>query len=138
VRRSIISPIPGVSEPRDPTAPRPLDVALKGLCPRCGARSLFAGWVRFADRCSACGLDISAFNVGDGPAAFLILILGAVIVAAAVTLELSLSPPFWVHMLIWIPVTAVAVVGALRISKAVLLALEYRNKAHEFRSGDAR
>jgi len=123
-----------VSEPRDPTAPRPLDVALKGLCPRCGARTLFAGWLRFADRCSACGLDISAFNVGDGPAAFLILILGAVIVAAAITLELSLSPPFWVHMLIWIPVTAIAVVGALRISKAALLALEYRNKAREFRS----
>lgn len=138
MRRSITSPIPGVSEPRDPAAPRPLDVALKGLCPRCGARTLFAGWVRFADRCSACGLDISAFNVGDGPAAFLILILGAVIVAAAITLELSLSPPFWVHMLIWIPVTAIAVVGALRISKAALLALEYRNKAREFRSGDAR
>jgi uncharacterized protein (DUF983 family) len=125
-------------EPRDPAAPRPLDVALKGLCPRCGARALFAGWVRFADRCSACGLDISAFNVGDGPAAFLILILGAVIVAAAITLELSLSPPFWVHVLLWIPLTAIAVVGALRISKAALLALEYRNKAREFRSGDSR
>nr|WP_066808060.1 DUF983 domain-containing protein [Sphingomonas asaccharolytica] len=127
-----------MSEPPDPAAPRSLDVALKGLCPRCGARTLFAGSVRFADRCSACGLDISAFNVGDGPAAFLILILGAVIVAAAITLELSLSPPFWVHMLIWIPVTAIAVVGALRVSKAGLLALEYRNKARGFRSGDAR
>jgi len=117
-----------------PAAVAPVQVALRGLCPRCGAPTLFSGWVRFADRCSACGLDISAFNVGDGPAAFLILILGAVIVAAAITLELSLSPPFWVHMLIWIPVTAIAVVGALRISKAALLALEYRNKAREFRS----
>jgi len=121
-----------------PAAVAPVQVALRGLCPRCGAPTLFSGWVRFADRCSACGLDISAFNVGDGPAAFLILILGGVIVAAAITLELSLSPPFWVHMLIWIPVTAIAVVGALRISKAALLALEYRNKAREFRSGDAR
>jgi uncharacterized protein (DUF983 family) len=126
-----------VSEPRDPTAPRPLDVALKGLCPRCGARTLFGGWVRFADRCSACGLDISAFNVGDGPAAFLILILGGAIVAAAITLELSLSPPFWVHVLLWIPLSAAAVLLALRVSKAGLLALEYRNKAREFRSGDA-
>ena len=127
-----------MSEQRDPAAPRPLDVVLKGLCPRCGARTLFAGWVRFADRCSACGLDISLFNVGDGPAAFLIMILGGAIVAAAITLELSLSPPFWVHVLLWIPVTALAVIGALRISKAALLALEYRNKAREFRSGDPR
>ncbi|HWU73246.1 MAG TPA: DUF983 domain-containing protein, partial [Sphingomonas sp.] len=116
----------------------PVQVALRGLCPRCGAPTLFSGWVRFADRCSACGLEISAFNVGDGPAAFLILIVGGAIVAAAIAVELSLSPPFWVHLLIWIPVSAVAVLLALRVSKAGLLALEYRNKAREFRSGDSR
>jgi uncharacterized protein (DUF983 family) len=121
-----------------PAAVAPVQVALRGLCPRCGAPTLFSGWVRFADRCSACGLDISAFNVGDGPAAFLILIVGGAIVAAAIALELSLSPPFWVHMLLWIPLSAVAVLLALRVSKAGLLALEYRNKAREFRSGDSR
>jgi uncharacterized protein (DUF983 family) len=117
-----------------PAAGAPVQVALRGLCPRCGAPTLFSGWVRFADRCSACALDISAFNVGDGPAAFLILILGGAIVAAAITLELSLSPPFWVHVLLWIPLSAAAVLLALRVSKAGLLALEYRNKAREFRS----
>lgn len=117
-----------------PAVVAPVQVALRGLCPRCGAPTLFSGWVRFADRCSACGLDISAFNVGDGPAAFLILILGGAIVAAAITLELSLSPPFWVHVLLWIPLSAAAVLLALRVSKAGLLALEYRNKAREFRS----
>jgi uncharacterized protein (DUF983 family) len=117
-----------------PAEVAPVQVALRGLCPRCGQPTLFAGWIRFADTCSACALDFSAFNVGDGPAAFLTLILGAIIVAAAITLELTVAPPIWVHMLIWIPVTAIAVVGALRISKAALLALEYRNKAREFRS----
>lgn len=121
-----------------PAAVAPVQVALRGLCPRCGKPTLFAGWIRFADKCSACGLDFSAFNVGDGPAAFLILILGAVIVAAAVSLELAVSPPLWVHMAIWIPVAALAVLGALRVSKAALLALEYRNKAREARGGDAR
>jgi uncharacterized protein (DUF983 family) len=120
-----------------PAAVAPVQVALRGLCPRCGAPTLFSGWVRFADRCSACGLDISVFNVGDGPAAFLILILGGAIVAAAITVELALSPPFWVHILLWIPLSAAAVLLALRVSKAALLALEYRNKAREFRSGDA-
>lgn len=117
-----------------PAEVAPVQVALRGLCPRCGAPTLFAGWARFADSCKACGLDFSTFNVGDGPAAFLTLILGAIIVAAAITLELTVAPPIWVHLLIWIPVTAIAVVGALRISKAALLALEYRNKAREFRS----
>lgn len=117
-----------------PVEVAPVQVALRGLCPRCGKPTLFASWLRFADRCSACGLDLSAFNVGDGPAALLILVLGGAIVAAAIALELSVSPPFWVHLLIWIPVTAIAVVGALRVSKAALLALEYRNKAREYRS----
>lgn len=117
-----------------PAAVAPVQVALRGLCPCCGKPTLFASWLRFADRCSACGLDLSAFNVGDGPAALLILVLGGAIVAAAIALELSVSPPFWVHLLIWIPVTAIAVVGALRVSKAALLALEYRNKAREYRS----
>jgi len=117
-----------------PAVVAPVQVALRGLCPRCGKPTLFAGWIRFADTCSGCALDFAAFNVGDGPAAFLTLILGAMIVAAAITLELTVAPPIWVHMLIWIPLTAVAVIGALRISKAALLALEYRNKAREFRS----
>lgn len=110
-----------------------MQVALKGLCPQCGAKTLFAGVARFADSCPACGLDFSSFNVGDGPAAFLTLIIGTVIVALAITLELTLHPPLWVHMLIWIPVTAAAVMAALRLAKGALIAAEYRNAAREGR-----
>lgn len=109
------------------------DAALKGLCPRCGAPTLFAGWLRFAERCSACGLDFSRFNVGDGPAAFLTLILGTVVVALAIWLELAVGPPLWVHMLLWIPLTAIGVIGSLRIAKGALMAAEVRNAAREGR-----
>lgn len=114
-------------------APRPVDAGLRGLCPRCGAATLFAGWIRFARRCRACGLDFDRFNVGDGPAAFLTLILGTIVTIAAVALELTIAPPLWVQMLIWTPVTLVGVLGSLRITKALLLALEYRNAAEEGR-----
>ncbi len=113
------------------SAPEPLQVALKGLCPRCGARTLYVGWTKFADRCTNCGLDLTAFNVGDGPAAFLTLIIGAIVMIGAVTLTLTLAPPIWVHLLLWTPLTAIGVVGALRLSKAAMLSLEYRNKARE-------
>lgn len=109
------------------------DAALKGLCPRCGAPTLFDGLLRFAPRCRACGLDVAQFNVGDGPAAFLTLILGTIVVALAIWLELAVGPPLWVHMLVWIPVTAAGVVGSLRLAKAALLAAEYRNAAREGR-----
>jgi uncharacterized protein (DUF983 family) len=113
--------------------PRPIDCGLHGLCPRCGAKTLFAGLARFAPRCRACGLDFSAFNVGDGPAAFLTLILGTIVVIGAVTLELTLEPPLWLQMLIWTPVSAAGVLLSLRLAKGWLLALEYRNRAEEGR-----
>ncbi|MBJ6123049.1 DUF983 domain-containing protein [Sphingomonas mollis] len=108
-------------------------VALRGLCPRCGKPTLFGSWIGFADRCRACGLDFTPFNVGDGPAAFLTLILGAIVVGLAVWLELAVGPPWWVHVLLWIPVTAGGVIGALRIAKGALMAAEYHNAAREGR-----
>nr|WP_253201325.1 DUF983 domain-containing protein [Sphingomonas quercus] len=105
------------------------------MCPRCGAHGLFAGMVRFAPACRACGLDFSAFNVGDGPAAFLTFGIGGLVTAGAITLELAGHPPFWLHFLIWPPLTALAVIGALRFSKGWLAAQEYRNRAAEARTG---
>ena len=113
-----------------------LAAALGGLCPRCGARTLFSGFATFAARCRACELDFSAFNVGDGPAAFLTLGVGGLITLLAVSLELSADPPFWVHILLWLPLTTVLVVLSLRASKAMLLVLEYRNGAREGRIRD--
>lgn len=117
--------------------PSPFLSATRGLCPRCGAKGLFAGWVRFAQRCSACGLDYTRFNVGDGPAALLIMLVGSIIVTLAIITELSIHPPFWLHILFWVPLTAVLVVGALRLAKGLLLAFEYRhNKKDGASDGD--
>ena len=114
------------------TEPPPLASALRGSCPRCGERSLFAGWVKFAHRCRNCGLDFDSFNVGDGPAAFLILIVGAIVTVAAITLELAAEPPIWAH-LVWIPVAALLTILGLRLGKAWLIGQEYRHRAREGR-----
>jgi len=113
--------------------PSPFQTAITGACPRCGAKTLFAGPASFAPRCRACGLDYAGFNVGDGPAAFLTLIIGALMLGLALTLEFSLHPPIWVHVLLWLPLTIAAVVYGLRLAKGLLLALEYRNAAREGR-----
>ncbi len=112
------------------------ETGLKGACPRCGATTLFEGPVKFTSRCRACGLDYAEFNVGDGPAAFLTLIVGGLVVGLALFVELSFSPPFWVHILLWLPLTVVAVLYGLRLAKGILLALEYRNAAREGRIVD--
>ena len=111
--------------------PGTAEAALFGCCPRCGARTLFAGVAKFADRCRACGLDFTQFNVGDGPAAFLTLVIGALVTGLALWLQLKVEPPFWVHVILWVPLTVALVVGGLRATKAWLLQAEYRRKAGE-------
>ena len=113
----------------------PLGGALAGLCPRCKSKTLFAGWVRFAGKCRACGLDYSSFNVGDGPAAFLIFIVGAILVGGALALDGAFSPPWWVH-LVWAPVGVALTILALRWAKALLLTQEYLQRAREGRIAD--
>ena len=113
-----------------------MEAALRGLCPRCGSKTLFAGIVGFAPKCRACGLDFSKFNVGDGPAAFLTLIIGAVVTGLALWLELAWHPPFWVHIVLWVPITAAAVIWGLRAGKAALLTAEYQRSAGEGRLKD--
>ncbi len=105
--------------------------ALFGLCPQCGARGVFAGLAKFVPACRSCGLDLSEFNVGDGPAAFLTFIVGGLITGLAIWLELSWHPPFWVHILLWVPLTAGAVIWGLRAAKAALLAAEFQRQAGE-------
>ena len=129
------APPPPEGEEVDPHAGEPsiLDVALKGICPRCAKPTLFRGMLKFADRCSACGLDFDKFNVGDGPAAFLTLILGTLVIGLVIWLQLALSPPWWVHLIVWPPVTIAMVIGSLRLAKGALIAAEYRNAAREGR-----
>jgi len=110
--------------------------ALLGLCPQCGAKTLFGGLTKFAPRCRVCGLEFEKFNVGDGPAAFLTLIIGAVVATLAILLELRFHPPFWVHVLLWVPITTAAVIWGLRAGKAALLAAEFSRKAGEGRLKD--
>jgi len=118
--------------PAPGAAPSLAAAAFQGLCPNCGARTLFGGLARFAPRCTACGLDFQAYNVGDGPAAFLILIVGAIVAGGAILLDQMTGPPWWVH-LIWLPVGAALTIFGLRFGKAALLYQEHKHRAREGR-----
>ncbi len=103
--------------------------ALLGLCPRCGAHSLFYHVASFRKCCPKCSLDYTSFDVGDAAAPFLIFLVGAVVVVGAIWLELSRSPPWWVHVIVWVPLTIGLTLALLRVAKGILLALEYKNDA---------
>ena len=118
--------------PSSGAAPSLAAAAFEGLCPSCGAKTLFAGLVNFAPNCRSCGLDFSSYNVGDGPAAFLILIVGAIVAVGAILFDLMVVPPWWAHF-VWIPIAAGLTLGGLRLGKAALLYQEYKHRAREGR-----
>jgi len=117
-------------------APRTLQAAFLGRCPRCGQGRLFTGYLTVAPRCTACGLDYSHFDVGDGATVFVILIAGFLVCGGALIVEVKYSPPYWVHAAIWLPLIAIVVLGGLRLAKALLLVLQYKHRAGEGRLGE--
>jgi uncharacterized protein (DUF983 family) len=98
-------------------------------CPRCGEGPLFDGLLSVAPSCRHCGLDLKAQDAGDGPAVFVILVLGAIVVPGAILLEIAFAPPLWVHVVVWTPVVLGGAILLLRPFKAGLIALQYRHRA---------
>ena len=113
-------------------APSLVAASAKGLCPRCGAKTLFAGAARFAPECPDCGLAFASFDVGDGPAVFLILIIGTIIAVSAILVDLAWQPRWWVHM-VWLPIGIAMTLYGLRLGKAALLYQIYHHRAGEGR-----
>jgi uncharacterized protein (DUF983 family) len=109
----------------------PFKVGIAGKCPRCGTGRLFDGYLQTAKGCSNCGLDYAFMDSGDGPAVFVILILGFIVTGLALATEVSYNPPLWLHFLLWIPLTLVLSLVLLRWMKGILIALQYKNKAAE-------
>jgi uncharacterized protein (DUF983 family) len=111
----------------------PIAVGLAGHCPRCGQGRIFAGFLSVAPSCRACGLDLGFADSADGPAVFVILIVGFIVAGAALLTEIAYSPPIWVHLVIWLPLVLVLCLGMLRPLKGVLIALQYHHRAEEGR-----
>lgn len=109
----------------------PFSTGLACRCPRCGKGPLFDGFLTVAERCTACGLDLRKADSGDGPAVFIIFILGFLVVPLALLVESSFTPPMWVHLAIWPVVIVGGALALLRPMKGVMIALQYRHKASD-------
>jgi len=107
----------------------PIGRGLAGRCPRCGEGHLFHGFLSLRPACEKCGLDYSFADAGDGPAVFVILIGGFIVVFAALVTEIAYQPPYWVHAALWLPLIVIVTIVPLRLIKGLLIALQYHHKA---------
>jgi uncharacterized protein (DUF983 family) len=111
----------------------PIHRGIQCRCPRCGEGRLFSGFLSLAPRCERCGLDYGFADAGDGPAVFVILISGFLVVGSALVTEIIWRPPYWVHAVLWIPLMLAVTLGLLRPLKGVLVALQFHHQAAEGR-----
>ena len=115
----------------------PTATGMRGRCPRCGEGRLFDGFLGVAPRCQACGLDFSFADSGDGPAVFIMMIVGFIVVGLALVVEFTFDPPYWLHAVLWIPLVLGLSIGLLRPLKGLLIAHQYRHRAEPGRLEDA-
>ena len=111
--------------------PTPVQVGLRGCCPQCGQGRLYDGLLTPAKRCMACELDFEFIEAGDGPAVFVILIIGFVITALAMALHINFEPPIWLQLILWTPVIIISCVWALRFAKGIMISLQFQTNAKE-------
>ena len=115
------------------TLPRAGLAGLLGRCPRCGRGRAIVGLLRVPPCCEVCGLDFAFADAGDGPAVFVTLIAGFLVLGAALWLEVAYDPPIWIYVVVFLPLTLVVCLGLLRPFKGLLIALQYVLQAEQGR-----
>jgi uncharacterized protein (DUF983 family) len=111
--------------------PSPYIAGLTCRCPRCGEGKMLTGFLALKPRCEKCGLDYAFADSGDGPAVFIILFAGFIVVAAALITEIVYQPPFWLHAVLWLPLILAVTILPLRPMKGLMVALQFHHKAAE-------
>jgi uncharacterized protein (DUF983 family) len=109
----------------------PFIAGARGRCPNCGNGPLFAGFLKVAPRCAACGFDFERVDSGDGPAVFVIFIAGFIAAFGILFTEIFVRPPIWVEFVVWLPVAAILCLGLLRPLKGLMIAAQVANRASE-------
>jgi uncharacterized protein (DUF983 family) len=105
---------------------------LRQRCPACGKGRLYRAYLKVADACPSCGIELHHQRADDAPPYVTMLITGHIVVAALLAVERTFQPPEWVHLVIWLPVTALLSLWLLPRIKGGLVAIQWAAKMHGF------
>jgi uncharacterized protein (DUF983 family) len=117
--------LPDESPTEQKGQPGLVSAALSGLCPRCGAKTLFEGPAQLADECGNCGLHFLALERGGRFVGVVTMLLALALILAALAVDEWLKPPLWASFLFWGPVTIASVIGGLRFYKTMWVYHQY-------------
>ena len=125
-----------MTEEAETLAARPIFRSIvRGLtcdCPECGRGHLFDGFLKTVDRCTACGLGLYHHRADDAPPYFTMIIVGHVVVALVLYAEMAYSPPVWLHMVLWLPLTLILSLALMRPIKGAIIGIQWVLRMHGF------
>jgi uncharacterized protein (DUF983 family) len=104
----------------------------RGRCPRCGEGKLFRAFLKTADNCSECGLDFTPHRADDLPAYLVIVIVGHIVVPAALWIETNYAPAVAFQLSIYLPFTLIASLALLQPVKGSVVGLQWAFRMHGF------
>jgi len=105
---------------------------LRGRCPRCGQGKLFRAFLKVDNNCSVCGLDFTPHRADDLPAYLVIVIVGHIVVPTALFIETDYSPPVWLQLAIYLPLTLVLSLALLQPVKGAVVGVQWALRMHGF------
>jgi uncharacterized protein (DUF983 family) len=104
----------------------------RGRCPRCGEGKLFRAFLKVDNNCSVCDLDFTPHRADDLPAYLVIVIVGHIVVPTALLIETDYSPPVWLQLAIYLPLTLIASLALLQPVKGAVVGMQWALRMHGF------
>ena len=104
----------------------------RGRCPRCGEGKLFRAFLKVDNHCSVCDLDFTPHRADDLPAYLVIIIVGHIVVPMALWIETDYSPPVWLQLAIYMPLTLVLSLALLQPVKGAVVGVQWALRMHGF------
>ncbi|MDD7910695.1 MULTISPECIES: DUF983 domain-containing protein [Pseudovibrio] len=101
-------------------------------CPSCGNGKMFESFLKVKQSCDACGEELHHHRADDAPPYFTIFIVGHIVVALCLAVEMAFFPPLWLHMALWLPLTVVMSLAMLPPIKGSLVGLQWALRMHGF------
>ena len=101
-------------------------------CPNCGEGKLFRSFLKVADHCEACGEEFHHHRADDFPAYLVIVAVGHIVVPLILAAETAYAPPYWLHALIWLPLTFFSSLALLQPTKGAIVGMQWQVGMHGF------
>jgi uncharacterized protein (DUF983 family) len=103
-----------------------------GRCPNCGRGRLFRAYLKVADHCEVCGEAFHHHRADDAPPYFTMVIVGHIVIAAVLAVEVAYHPAIWVHLALWLPLTVLLSVALLPLVKGAIVGMQWATRMHGF------